>query len=425
MKWLIYILLALTAAVSVALFTKDDSGYVMLAYGRWSIEMSVVLLIVLIAAIFAGLYYTIRFLVGLKEIPGRARGWQATRKGAKANDGLSGGVLALAEGKWKEAERTLIKFVDDSQTPILNYLAAARAAHNAAEYKKRDAYLQQAQKITGAQKKSGSAAVAVTVMQAELQFLQGQFDQSLALLEELRKAVPKNNSVMLLLVRLYKKQKDWEKLRDLLPDLRKKKVVADDELYPLTIECHYELLLKAGHADDVGVVLKAWEGVPREYRTHKKLIMVYCQQLLDKNSSEPAESLLNNAINKAWDTELVYMFGQINGANAALQLKHAEAWLVNHDKDPDLMLSLGRLCLRNQLWGKAKEYLEISIHHDGRPEAYYILARLLESLGDKDTALDLYQQGLGKSVVLTDIVLPKQPEPEDVDTPHRLTIIKT
>ena len=425
MKWLISILLALTAAVSVALFTKDDSGYVMLAYGQWSIEMSAVLLIVLIAAAFVALYYTIRFLVGLKDIPARARGWRATRKCAKANDGLSRGLLALAEGKWKEAERTLIKFVDDSQTPILNYLAAARAAHNSAEYKKRDAYLRQAQKITGTQKKSGSASVAVTVMQAELQFLQGQFDQSMTLLEELREVVPKNNSVMLLLVRLYKKQGDWEKLRDLLPDLRKKRVMADDEMYPLTIECHYELLIKAGHADDVGVVLKAWEGVPKEHRTHKKLIMAYCQQLVDKNSSEPAESLLNNAINKSWDTELVYLFGQINGADAALQLKHAEAWLASHDKDPDLMLALGRICLRNQLWGKAKEYLDVSIHHDGRPEAYYILARLLERLGEKEKALGLYQQGLGKSVELADLTLPKNTDADEAESPQRLTIINT
>ena len=36
----------------------------------------------------------------------------------------------------------------------------------------------------------------------------------------------------------------------------------------------------------------------------------------------------------------------------------AENWLVQHPQDPVLLLTLGRLCRHQQLWGKAEDYLQ-------------------------------------------------------------------
>jgi len=423
MRWLIYGLVALTAAVFFAIFTKDNPGYVMLAYNEWSIEMSAVLLAVLLTALFVALYYTIRFLLGLKAIPGRTLGWQATRKGTKAHEGLSRGLLTLAEGKWAEAEKILIKIAPNSKTPVLIYLGAARAAHGLGAMKKRDAFLLEAKKIAREQKYPKVVDVAIGITQAELLFLQGQYEQSLVVLRELRNVAPKNKHILLLLVKANKKLDNWERIRDLLPEISKQKIMTYDEMYELSSKCHYMLLIEAGHSDDVGDVLNVWERVPKDQRAEKKFILTFCQLLIEKNNTGPAESLLKNAVNKSWDTDLVYMYGLVNGTNAASQLSYAESWIVGHDTDPDLMLTLGRLCLRNQLWGKAIEFLEICINHHGRPEAYYILARLLERMGEKDRALALFLQGLGESVEKTDIMLPKQAEPEELEPPKRLTII--
>lgn len=59
-----------------------------------------------------------------------------------------------------------------------------------------------------------------------------------------------------------------------------------------------------------------------------------------------------------------------------------------------LLLALGRLSLRNRLWGKARSYLEASIGASPRSAAYGELGRLLEQLGEQEAAREHYRKGL-------------------------------
>ena len=78
----------------------------------------------------------------------------------------------------------------------------------------------------------------------------------------------------------------------------------------------------------------------------------------------------------------------------AKQLKFAESLLSGHAKEPVLLLTLGRLSVRNKLWGKARTYLEESIEINPLPEAYRTLASVLDELGEHDAAMVQYQRGL-------------------------------
>jgi HemY protein len=60
-----------------------------------------------------------------------------------------------------------------------------------------------------------------------------------------------------------------------------------------------------------------------------------------------------------------------------------------------LLLTLGRLCLQNRLWGKARDYLESSLRLQRSPETCAELARLLAQLGDTERSNLLFQEGLG------------------------------
>jgi HemY protein len=58
------------------------------------------------------------------------------------------------------------------------------------------------------------------------------------------------------------------------------------------------------------------------------------------------------------------------------------------------LLALGRLCLRQQLWGKARHYLETSIALKSNSAAYRELGQVMENLGHKSEALEYYRKGL-------------------------------
>jgi HemY protein len=85
----------------------------------------------------------------------------------------------------------------------------------------------------------------------------------------------------------------------------------------------------------------------------------------------------------------------VEGPDSTKQLKRAEGWLARHPDDADLLLAAARLCLRNELWGKARSYLETVISLRPTPEAYQVYGRLLNRLGDTDAAAEAYRSGLG------------------------------
>ena len=74
-----------------------------------------------------------------------------------------------------------------------------------------------------------SADVAVGLTQAELQLAHQQYEQALATLMHVRSLSPKHNYVLKLLKKLYENLGEWKKLEEILPDLRRRKVIGDKE----------------------------------------------------------------------------------------------------------------------------------------------------------------------------------------------------
>jgi len=108
-----------------------------------------------------------------------------------------------------------------------------------------------------------------------------------------------------------------------------------------------------------------------------------------------AEKELATDLRREWRPRLVRLFGIVEGIDPPRQLKKAENWLKKHGEDPDLLLAAARLCLRNELWGKARSYLETVISIRPTPEAYQDYGSLLTQLGEGDAAADAYRSGLG------------------------------
>jgi HemY protein len=121
---------------------------------------------------------------------------------------------------------------------------------------------------------------------------------------------------------------------------------------------------------------------------------VYINERLKFEDTADCELLLRNALKKQWDNMLVRLYGLVLGNDTNKQLAVAESWLQNHARDPVLLLSLGRICMLNKLWGKARDYLQESINVQAIPEAYYEFAKLHEYEGNKEEAAVCYEKGL-------------------------------
>ncbi len=195
-------------------------------------------------------------------------------------------------------------------------------------------------------------------------------------------------------MQLYEKLQNWGDLKDLLPALKKHKVITDEQQRELSIKVFTELLEIEARQNKAGKLEAFWKTLPRNLRQDTHLIKRYSYHLINMKQFDTATRVLYQAIHQRWDQDLIYLYGKAHSNKVDKQLAQAESWLKGHENNAILLLTLGRLCLYNQLWGKARSYLEASIGSDPFPETYRELGLLLEQLDEKDAAADCYRKGI-------------------------------
>ena len=382
MKFGFLVVIAVIASAFVAHFMLEDPGYVIINFRSYLVEMSVPVLIGLfVLAILAGW-----LLVKIYRAPRRIGQAAGRLRSGRAGQRLTSGMIQIAEGNFARGEKMLARSAGSSDAPLLNYLQAARAAHLLGEEERRDGWLKQAYE------QMPEAANAVLLTQAEFQLDQEQYESALATLRRIEENTPNHSHALALLGRLYFKLSDWSALSDVLPRLRKHGRVDQATLDDWSLRVQEEQLKSAA---DLEALAHTWNNAPKEVRSNPELLKTYYGSMLSLGGHEQAEKEVTALLKKRWLPSLIQLFATIEGKNPSKQLKRAEGWLSAHPDDPDLLLTTARLCLRNELWGKARSYLETVIALRPTPEAYQEFGRLLARLGESDAAADAYRTGLG------------------------------
>jgi HemY protein len=382
MKMGLLVVITLIASAIAASLLLQDPGYVIINFRGYLVEMSVPALLAIFGLLLFSIWFGIKLFHAPRKLGEAAGRYRSGRAGAR----LMRGVIEIAEGNFAKGERLLTKAAVGSDAPLLNYLQAARAAHLLGQNERRDQWLR------SAYEHSPGAANAVLLTQAELQLDQKQYEPALATLRKIEENSPNHSHAMALLGRLYFRLEDWTHLAELLPKLNKYGRVDDETLTGWTARVHEEQMAKTKSAD---AVQEIWKGVSRHHKKNIALLESYYRSLIRLGLHDKTEKEIATELRREWRTPLVRLYGIVESKDSARQLRKAEGWLKSHDEDPELLLTAARLCLRNELWGKARSYLETVIAIRPTPEVYQEYGRLLNRLGEGDAAADAYRAGLG------------------------------
>ncbi|MFD2191515.1 heme biosynthesis HemY N-terminal domain-containing protein [Pistricoccus aurantiacus] len=402
-KLILLIVLGLAIGALFGQLMQTVPGYWLVRVGDRSFQTSFWFGLILLLAVFFILHFLLRVLARLRHPVGRLKLWNSRNRNRNAMRRTVRGLVAMSEGRWKRAEKSLVKAADDSSTPLVNYLSAALAAHYQGRYDQADTLLKRAHMSTQ------GADTAVGMMQAQLMLDRQQYEEAIATLTRLDKQLPDHPQVLKQLKQAYLSVNDWDGLRRLLPRLANQQLIADEERRELEQRAYRELILQAGrNPDDVERVRNLWADMPDHLRTNVELVVLYTEALVRGGEEGIAERLLRHTLKEHWDTRLVLRYGLLS-VDPARQLVYAEKWLQERPNDPDLLLTLGRLSLRNAYWGKAQEYFESSQRQRPSGVVCAELARLYANLGEHNKSQLYYRQ----SVELLDKSLPALPQPSD------------
>ena len=339
-----------------------------------------------------GLYLLVTFLKALFGLRKRLKKRKLAKLAETAKQEMTQGLVQFTEGHWNESEKLLISSIAHSETPLINYLAAARAAHMQEAYGRRDKYLKKASQ------QGDDAHIAVAVSQAEMQYSCGQTEQARATLIHLRETAPNHPYANKLLAKVYYKQEDWNNLFELLPELSKLSLINDSDRKKYEVTALSGIFQMLANKKDAAKLQGLWKKLPADIREKPEAVLLYCKALSESGEQASSDKLLVSTINKKWDEKLVERYGLIEHSKLNAAIKQGEKWLLEHENSPMLLLALARLHRKHQLWGKSKTYYNASLNIAPLASAYLEFAELLEELGETENAQICYQYGLRYSI---------------------------
>ncbi|MDX1589956.1 MAG: heme biosynthesis HemY N-terminal domain-containing protein [Oleiphilaceae bacterium] len=403
------LLLALALGVMLSLGIAYDTGYVRVSFGHYLLETNVWVGLALLLILTLAVHWLLRLVMGLRLTPGSLRRWASDSARKRSQRRTNRGLLHLAEGNWGRARKLLVGAAAHSETPLINYLSAAEAAHELGDDQEAEELLRKAHESSD----DGSLAVGLT--QVRLQLSSGRPEQALATLLRLRRKSPKHPHVLRQLMNAYIAVEDWRELSQLLPELHAEGVLPDHELSMLEQQVWLKMLDKAAEQvqrqpperRNLDHLDRIWDELPTARRRDEAVVFSYANYLAAMGEQARAEVLLRKTLRHSWSDRLVNLYGRISGPNPEEQLITAENWLKERPNSAELLLTLGRLSLRNCLWGKAREYFEASLSLQRKQETLAELCRLCAHQGDLEKSAALLRQGALEGNALPELPMPR------------------
>jgi HemY protein len=389
MRSFLVMLIIFIVSVFLGLKIAEDPGFAFFSYKDWSMEMPLWFAVLSLIILFFLSFWIMHMFDSVDFSLYRFRNWRRSRQKNKSYSKTNRGLVELIEANWQTAEDYLVDGIEKSDAPLINYLGAAKAAHERGAFEKRDSYLRKAHTV------APHAELAIGLTQARLLLEQGQLEPALATLTHLRVIAPKQKVVLRLLERVYVRLGDWQELLKLLPALRKAKLIDSTEMEIFEKKIYVQLLNNVENKTGEAGARAVFSNLPRKFQKDPEVVCAYAKWLLPyPATASELEGMLSRVINQEWNAEAVRLYGLLPLTKPTRELTKAEGWLKKYPDHAILLLTLGRLAMRCQLWGKARDYYENSLRLDVVPETFVEYGKLLEKLGEHSAASKNYRDGL-------------------------------
>lgn len=387
MRFLLWVLVTVAAAVGIVLFARDNPGHVLFVVPPYRVEMSIALFVVAAIGFFAAIYVAARIIVRTLQLPREVQAFRARRAREKARAKLDAALRFFFEGRYAKAEKAASDAFRRKEQPALSAVVAARSAQELRKFEDRDRYL------TSAESGAPEEKVVRLMTQAELLYREQRPAEALAAMESLRQLEAKPHTGALRLeLKIQERLGNWQQVLTLLEQLDKRHAFDAALVEQMRRRAQIEIL--RGLSFKKEELAAYWSKIPASERRDPKIAAVAARSFMEVGECVTAHGVIEQALAAHWQPELVALYGECLGEDALAQTQRAEKWLTEHDDDAGLLLTLGKLCAYQQLWGKAQSYLEASIVVAPSQEAHIALARLAERLGRADEARRHYRKGL-------------------------------
>jgi len=390
MRFVAWMVVLSISAVVTAWLTASNQGHVTLYWNTLRIDLSMNLFMFLLFLLFVAVFFILRLIAGVIDLPERAATYRRLQRESRAIQGISQAIDHLFAGRYAKALKAAELSSQSSGVADIACLIAANSSHRLKRYEERDQWLE---KIHGPAHQQ-----ARLVMTAEMQLDERDAQGALQTIQKLQEGGARQLLVQHIALRAHQFMKNWEEVIRLTVSLAKRNV-----LHPLVAKSRIqEAFANLSQQKNLHTpnLLKLWGDLDKEERDNPGLLKIIVQGLIAANDHRSARKLLEDALDRQPDSELLEIYPDclvhIDQVQLVGAIQKVENWLQKHPAEPALHLTLGRLCMQQKLWGKAKSSLAQVIKAPRatpmmEAKAHMALSRIHEELDEQDQAAEHYR----------------------------------
>jgi HemY protein len=316
------------------------------------------------------------------SLPGTVRAYRARRRRDRAHGALARALQAYYEGRYRRAEREAAIAYETGPVPGIAALLAARAAHQLRDFTARERWFERADSA------GDGWRTARLVSRAELALDERDFGAARDALRGLESAAPRHLATARMLLRAARGAGAWDEVLRLAGQLVKRDAIAPALAEEYQVQANVELLGRS--SDDPVAFERRWRAIGARDQVHPRIAAAAARHASAVGLAPLAREIIESALGADWSSRLVTLYAELpsqltaaeRAEEARIRIEHGERWLNAHNRDPELLATLGRLCAQAELWGKAKSFLEASLSFEETRGVHLELARLAERLGD-------------------------------------------
>jgi HemY protein len=379
MRLFIWIIFLFAAAIGLAVAARFNPGNVVFFYPPYRVDLSMNFFILLTGLLFVLLYGLLKAIRITKNMPAKVARYRREKREREGNLAFREALKAFFEGRFGHAERAASRASLAPDNAGLAALLGARAAHRLQETERRDQWL-----ATAGEDASLKTAKLMTVI--ELLVDEERPEAALDAVKELNASGTRHIHALRLALKANQRAQNWPEVLRLTRSLDKNKA-----LHPVLSKRLRELAYEDVLTDrnqDAEALRRIWSEIPAQERLQPFIALRAANAFNARGLHDDAAKIVEAALTVEWDSRLVHAYRKsaaIEGSPKLLsQIEKCEEWLAKRPADAELALTLGTLCLKQKLWGKAQRYLEQSlsdaIDAETIRETHLKLAHLHESL---------------------------------------------
>tara|TARA_R110002153_G_scaffold124543_3_gene270911 strand:+ start:7513 stop:8685 length:1173 start_codon:yes stop_codon:yes gene_type:complete len=379
--FLVLVILLITVVIAAMIF--DDSGYVMVEFNGWVVEMNVWSLSLSLIAIFVGFMFINLLVKATIAAASGSKNWLGNWGSRKKQNAFTAGLIALAETNYLLARENFLK-IENEDFDGINLLAAAEAEVQLGQPQQAKSYWRMARTF----EKSAMAANLCLIRDA-LQHQQA--NDALTLIQGLSEKQQGQAPVLKLWAQALGQAGKWQELQEKLKGWKK---VLGDDYEPLMHQASKGNFAEIASKEGASQLKQNWQSLPRATRKDPAQQAAYIQQLIDQGMFADAEHALVEYQKSDPHPLLIPLFKLIKLPNPVAAIKKLEAWLKQDDLNVDLLSALGHVAYNANDKVLAEKALSKAIKLGNRQEDLILMASIKESQNDQTQALQLYKQSM-------------------------------